>query len=209
VKRRQARTLRLVAFFIGALLASLVGGCERGCIWKALPKAGLSANPTAPGQAWFGQGEVDCPDGLRRCRGGVVQASMVARRPVACTGNPEGCACPWSIEATCPGACVADDLELVVPAERALAQLCEPLAASAPFARARPDVPPAPTPAETVGESCEGEAFVCLGSVVRECAPAPHPIATCLAGCATDEALGGAVALGLSAQQAVAVLCSR
>jgi hypothetical protein len=190
---------------LALLLGVLSSACERGCAWRALSRAGIASDGTGSAQAWLGLGEVDCPDGLARCRGGVIEASRLARRPSPCRGNLEACACPWAVAGRCEGQCVADDLEVLLPGERASSQLCAPDPARVAFAR-----PPAPVTALTpLGGACEAEAFVCLGSAVVACRPAPRIVATCASGCSSQEPLGGRIAETLSDAQAVAVLCTR
>lgn len=179
--------------------------CERGCVWRLVPGEGLATGPRGVAEAWFGGGDVDCADGLARCQGGVLEASQAARRPLACQGRPEACACPWSVVGRCPGACVADGLELPLPRERAAAQLCAREQGALPTGRP----PTATTTLPPLGDACEADAFVCLGSAVVACRPTPRVAGTCVAACASPDPLGGRVAESLSDTQAVAVLCAR
>ena len=205
---RPARDLGTGGFRLayGVLACSLVSACTRGCLTEPLQKTGLTSDPTGPAKAWFGLGEVDCPDGLARCVGGAVQTSQAARRPSPCRGSPKACACPWVVLAACPVACVAEGVEAILPPDRALSQLCTPASPSGvspPYAH-----PPAPSSvARSVGEACEGETFVCLASIVVACEPSPRALATCAAGCSTDRAVERGAAL--SDEGAVAVLCAR
>ena len=220
-----------VSCVVGLLV---LAGCERGCLWRLIPRAGIAgaqagAGSDQPSQAWFGMGEVDCPDGLARCSGGVVQRSLVARRPSPCRGNPESCACPWTLVDRCEGECVADGLEIATPADRAVSQLCVATPGSSPFARptespeghgdpgtASRDASARSSPPVALAafaSACEGEAFVCLASSVVACGKSPAVplslVGTCTSGCALDAALGGAVAERLQAPQALALLCAR
>ena len=193
---------RLLALVLGA---ALLPACERGCAWRALSRAGLTGDTSGPSTARLGIGEIDCPDGLFRCKGGVIQASELARRPAHCRGTAEACACPWALAGRCDTTCVAEGLEVVLPDVRAAAQLCAPEPGGPPFAR-----PPAPGAALTpLGGACDAEAFVCLGSVVVGCRPTPRVVATCASGCVSGQPLGGAIEPTLNDAQAVAVLCSR
>jgi hypothetical protein len=168
---------------------------------ERVQKAGFSADPSAPAEGWFGLGEVDCPDGLARCNGGVVQVSVAARRPAHCSGNAEVCACPWAVVASCSGVCVADGVEAFLPSDRASAQLCAPAPDAAVFARpamAAGTLPP-------LGEACEGEGVACLGSTVARCEPTPRLLGSCVRGCSTSGLVG---ANGLADDQVMAILCS-
>ena len=192
------------AFVASAFLCvlSVASGCSRGCLTEQVQK-GLTADPTGPAKAWFGVGELDCPDGLSRCVGGVVQTSLTARRPVRCTTNPEACACPWAVVASCSSGCVADGIEVFLPPARPVPQLCAASAAAAPYARlagANAAVP-------SLGDDCEGESVVCLASAVVRCEPGPRLLGTCANGCSTEQGL--VVANGLTEEQAMAILCSR
>ncbi len=204
---------RLAALLLWAVC---LPSCERGCLWRQL-SGGFSATPStetrarggerAPGPASFGEAEVDCPDGLARCMGGVVQVSRLARRPSPCRGSPESCACPWAVLDRCPSAaCVADGLTTALPVNRAAKQLCAPGPVSAPFSRPGPPsnsvLPPLP-------EACEAAAFVCLGALVVACEPSPRAVGTCIAGCTPEPSLDGPASSGLSDLQALALLCER
>ncbi len=187
------------------LCLACLPACERGCLWRALTS---TEERTAPGGAWLGLNEVDCPDGLARCSGGVVQTSVGARRPSPCHGTAEACACPWTVADRCPDglACVADGLELPAALEMGVTQLCSPSPLSPPVAR--PAAADAPLDlAET--RSCDGEAFACVGSHVVACTPAARVVGTCAKGCASETGLGGALAERLNDRQASAILCAR
>jgi hypothetical protein len=187
----------------------LLPSCERGCVWRLLPEKGI--DPVAPGAAYFGLGEVDCPDGLARCVGGVIETSEVARRPSPCHGNPEACACPWRVGPRCAEGrrCVADGLEVLAAPAAAAEQLCAPDDETLLARPARP-VPASAALTEADRRSCEGETFVCSGSRVIDCRALSVAL-TCTKGCAPDGevVLAGPGAAQLTASQAVAVLCVR
>jgi hypothetical protein len=173
-------------------------GCERGCVRDWLAERGL-AHP-APGASAGGKGidlrGFDCSDGLARCQEGVVEVSMAFHYPDPCDGPPEKCTCPWQRLGDCPVGCAADGVELVVPRERALLQLCA----------VRPDENLArPSGDAAVVAPCEGT-FACIGATVVACGPPPAAVATCTRGCAHD---GDVLDDALDVTAATALLCSR
>jgi hypothetical protein len=129
---------------------------------------------------------IDCPDGLARCVGGVVETSRLARIPMPCTKTetPADCTCPWVALADCPRGCAAEGVPLVVTPDRAKARLCAP-DPSSPVSRPAPDAVAPPG-------ACNGEGYRCLGSLVVSCvavdagALTPHVVSACLQGCAHD-----------------------
>jgi hypothetical protein len=192
---------------LGGLAALLsVAGCERGSLARWLISIGVGADhgsPTEPGSVRLH--EVDCPAGLARCVGGIVQMSRAFRHPEPCKGSPEACACPWQIEGRCSGGCVADDIAIPFTRVQALAQLCTPGAGD-------PTVggpPPLGTPPPMV---CGDERYRCSGSTVVSCdasraASQGRIVAFCTRGCVEegtaldDESLTDATA--------VLLFCSR
>jgi hypothetical protein len=143
---------------------------------------------------------VDCPAGLSRCVGGVVETSLSARRPRDCKEGEEGregregqegregregrvaCQCPWSVVSRCPGPCAADGIELAVEGD-ASTQLC-PVADVAQFAhRTLRNSAQATTPRDQA--DCEGQAYVCSSSRVLACGEGRvRVIGTCSLACA-------------------------
>ena len=159
-----------------------------------------AAEKAAPGGAGSpAMNAIDCPDGLARCSGGVVQVSKLASIPLPCTGPVEHCTCPWERAMECNAGCVADDVEVVLDVTRAGRQLCAPPRDAAPTVRALPT----PSPA-----ACEEEQlYRCVGGGVVACAENAL-VATCVRGCVTEgAALDRDVAV--SREAAFAILCSR
>jgi len=196
---RSPKSSRLPAFLF--LPLCLCSGCQRGCAREWIDESGVGEHGTVvpPGAAPLNA--VDCPDGLARCAGGVVEVSRLARIPQPCTGSPEGCACPWERAADCDRGCAADGLEVVIPRSQAPVQLCAPTPDAGPLAVAPP--PPGETP-----RGCEeGQLYRCVAGDVIACrdnAVAAH----CVHGCfAEDAALDDDVDVGREA--AFAILCSR
>jgi hypothetical protein len=157
-------------------------GCKRGSLADWLKGHGASNGPP-PLAAPF-VAAVDCPDGLARCIGGVVEVSRVARVPQPCPPGAEKktCTCPWDAVDKCDRGCAAEGTEVVVSPERAAARVCandpaNPIARPAPFA-----VPPA-------GVCGDAEGFRCVGSLVLACEPGDgaasegRVVAACTRGC--------------------------
>ena len=141
------------------LLAAALCGCERGCArtWAERRGVGEKAafrNGLGPPRA------TDCPDGLARCTGGVVETSRLAAIPEPCQGPPESCACPWERAGECGGACVAEGAEIVVDRARALAQLCAPGPGGGDLAR----------PISQPADCDEDTRYRCSGGAVVSCA---------------------------------------
>ena len=180
------------------LACTLLVGCERGWLARRLAgktTAGLAADPKL-----LAIGQVDCPDGLARCVGGVVQVSELAQRPDPCHGSPETCACPWTVAARCPGSCVADGVEMLLAPGYPFSHLCLDPPTIPPFAR--PLAADSPLPA--LGDACEGQQFLCIASTVVACEPTPHGVGACVSGCASDRGLSEP----LTPAQASALLCT-
>jgi hypothetical protein len=172
--------------------------CERGCAKGWFEKHGVGEQGFAPRGA-APMNAVDCPDGLARCNGGVVEASRLATIPQPCKGSPESCVCPWERLGACEGGCVADGLEMAVDRALALPQLCAPGADSGSLAR----IATTPQPADCD----EGVAYRCSAGAVIACED--HRIAgVCERGCFAEGAeVGGE--FPLRREPAFAILCSR
>jgi hypothetical protein len=181
------------------LFVFLLAGCERGCAKGWFEKHGVGEQGFAP-QGAAPMNALDCPDGLARCTGGVVEASRLATIPQPCKEAPESCVCPWERLGACEGGCVADGLEVVVDRARALPQLCAPAVDSGTLARIA-------TGAPQQADCDEDVAYRCSGGAVVACAE--HRVAgVCERGCFAEGAdVGGDVPLGREA--AFAILCSR
>jgi hypothetical protein len=166
------------------ILITCETACQRGCLsrWMeehAFERAGGSgAKP--PGFVQLGS--VDCPDGLARCTSGVVEVSRLSSHPEPCSGSREACECPWDRLSPCGQGCVAEDVEMVLPREQAVAQLCAP----APTDRIAELVPTAL--GMEGGVECGEERFVCTRSVVLSCSPTSgaQVVARCIKGCAVE-----------------------
>jgi len=166
------------------LLLPLVflGGCERGCLTTWLTEHGVGEPAPSSKHAVTFNG-VDCPDGLARCIGGVVEVSRVSHYALPCSGPAEACMCPWDSVGACPAGCAADGVEAVVPRERALAQLC---ASDPAHPVARPVLPNASPP----GACDDGvTGYRCLASIVVACTASdagvrPRAVAACVHACA-------------------------
>ena len=76
--------------------------------------AGVNPPGAAPLQA------IDCPDGLARCIGGVVEVSRLATIAQPCRAAPEACACPWDRVGDCEQGCVGDEVDVVMDRDLAL-----------------------------------------------------------------------------------------
>jgi hypothetical protein len=178
----------------------LLAGCERGCAKSWLAERGIGESPKTSPSAIVPLNALDCPDGLARCRDGVVEVSVLATIPHPCAGAPESCVCPWTQLGTCGHACTVDGLELVVEREHAEAQLCAPAAADA-LSRA----PDATTPLVP----CDVRGYRCDGNVLEQCdddGATPRALAVCTHRCAEP---GGVIdADGVTGDQAVALLCA-
>ena len=142
---------------------------------------------------------MDCPDGLARCSGGIVETSLLATIPLPCRGTPEQCACPWERAGECGGDCAAEGAEIVVPAARARAQLCAPALDAGSFAIPPLDAGPA---------GCdEGQLYRCAGAVVTDCRE-NAVVARCLRGCVA-EGTGVDDETPVTRATATAILCVR
>ncbi len=170
----------------------LLAGCDRSCV--------TSERAGQLGQALRTLGAVDCPDGLARCEAATVSVSRLATVPRSCAGPASACTCPWTAIGDCPGGCVADGVELVVEAPRAMAQLCAPPADAGP--------PAGPWPGGVVPalDCDEGDSFRCTGGAVIDCRKRT-PVGQCLRGCYREGA--SLPDDRLSRETAFALLCSR
>jgi hypothetical protein len=141
---------------------------------------------------------VDCPDGLARCSGGIVETSRLASIPQRCNGPPERCGCPWERAGDCDRTCVADGVEFVVPHDRAISQLCAPA----------PDEPLSmPAPPDVVAFACdEGERYRCQSGLVVACA-GNAVIGRCVRACVFD--VQSVDDDSVSREGAFAILCTR
>jgi len=163
-----------------ACLTMALPACERGCLSSWLSEHQIGGH-SAPGmeQLRF----VDCPDGLARCVGGVVEVSRLARHPEPCSGSTEACSCPWDKGEACASGCVAEDVEVVLDRARGRQQLCAPAKGEAYAIRG------APGPAER--PPCGDERYRCTQAFVFACDPAAtdheaRAVAQCLKGCAAS-----------------------
>jgi hypothetical protein len=142
---------------------------------------------------------VDCPDGLARCTGGIVEVSRLTAIPQPCRGTPEQCACPWERAGECDRGCVVDGLEVVMERPRARAQLCAPEVDAGGSARVL---------AVTSPGRCEDEQlYRCAAGAVVACAEGAV-VAMCNRGCVAEGAFVGDEQ-PVSREAAFALLCSR
>lgn len=181
------------------LLSLSAAGCERGCARHWLDEH-ATEEPPAKGRGSLPMNAVDCPDGLARCSGGVVVASRLARIPQPCRGRPEQCTCPWDRVGDCDTRCVADELEVVVPRDRAVRQLCAPGGDAGALTRT-------PATGEAARGCEEGQLYRCAAGSVVAC----HDnavAATCVRGCFEE---GAAIDDDepVEREAAFAILCSR
>ncbi len=191
----------LAALRLGGSLCLVLtlAGCERGCAKGWFEEHGVGERGFAP-QGAAPMNALNCPDGLARCTGGVVEVSRLVAIPQPCKGAPESCVCPWERLGSCERGCVADGLEVVVDRGLALPQLCAPAADSGTPARIATGGP-------QVAGCDEDITWRCSGGAVVACAE--HRVAgVCERGCFTEGAeIGGDVTVGREA--AFAILCSR
>jgi hypothetical protein len=209
----RARSSSLRAALRALCLTSLALGasaCERGCLsaWVGAPAPGPGGDGRRGSPAEHDAGPAfdllgtDCSDGLARCLGGRVEASVSAHLPHPCVPR-EGraaCECPWREVGACESGCVVEGLVVIAPAASARAQLCT---------SANPVLRP-PLPSElSVAPICADASASCADGLVRWCPAAGQPsrvVAACLHGCA------GGVALDpddLIHAEASALLCRR
>ena len=194
------------------LFAVCLPACERGCVSTWLRDHGVAGRPSPSSAASFPVNGVDCPDGLARCVGGVVEVSRVSRYELPCSGSPESCMCPWDSLGDCPRGCAAEGVEAVIARDRAFAQLCapDPSDPTEAFARPAAGVPPPPG-------ACEEGGIRCIASLVVACRESalggagdvltPRTVAVCLRGCAHE---GDAIDEEDVADEAAArILCAR
>jgi hypothetical protein len=179
-------------------LCVLTCSCERGCARSWFEKHGVGEEGFSP-RGVAPMSARDCPDGLARCAGGVVEVSRLASIPEPCSAPPESCVCPWERLGECERGCVADGLEIAAERSVALPQLCAPSVDSGTPARI--------VTAAQAADCDEDVAWRCSGGAVVSCAE--HRVAgVCNRGCfAEDTELGIDVPVGREA--AFAILCSR
>jgi len=191
----------LVARFVGLLtLLASEAGCGRGCGAVLRSWVGGREPERSGTAAAAGIGRADCPDGLARCEQGVVSVSRLATIPVPCHGPPAACTCPWERAASCPGACAADSVEVVMEKDRAAAQLCAPAVAAPPYVLQSPAAVAGAPPCQ------EGSRFECSAGSIVECASGSF-VGRCLKGCERDGASADDDRVDRVA--AFAILCSR
>jgi hypothetical protein len=199
--------LQRLTFRAVLLLAACVAlaGCQRGCLATWLEQTGLFGGERGAGArstpGGFALSGVDCPDGLARCEGGIVEVSRPAHIPPDCRGSANECACPWQSVGSCGGkGCVKDDLEMVLSPSLAATQLCA--APGEVFAR------PAPVGAVQLPAACEeGVDFLCVEGAVIACDDTKARSAgVCILGCAES---GLQIDEKLSDDEAAAILCKR
>ena len=185
-KPRRVRGRRAAVFGAAVAIASLgTAGCKRGALaeWLAKKKEGASSPAGPSPTSAFQLRALDCPDGLARCAGGVVEVSRVAHIPMPCTANATtNCDCPWAWAADCARGCAVEGLTVVSAADRAAQRLC----AVDPATIARP----APAAIAPKG-ACEAPGYRCVQSMIVACSddaddagtPRAQVIAACLHGC--------------------------
>ena len=186
---------RLLVF----LLTLSLLGCERGCARSWFEEHGVAGDGKrhAPGSPALNA--VDCPDGLARCTGGIVEASRLTMVPQPCRGTPEQCACPWERVAECDRGCVVDGVVVVAEREKASVQLCAPEPDAGPRARTLPAASP--------GRCEEDELYRCASGAVVACTEGAV-VGVCVHGCFAE---GASVdrEIDMSREAAFAILCSR
>jgi hypothetical protein len=143
------------------------------------------------------QSAIDCPDGLARCSGGIVEASRLATIAMPCKGSPESCVCPWDRAGECEQGCVVDDLEVVVDRPLAATQLCA----------APPDAGPLTRAGSQAAGCTEDVQWRCTGGAVVSCQD-QAAVAVCLRGCFREGTEIG-TELPVTREAAFAILCSR
>ncbi len=113
---------RFTTFAGGLVFLLLASACDRGCAsrWIAGRKESVATAPSVFGPA------LDCPDGLARCVGGVLELSELARIPLPCKASESHsqCVCPWRAAGECPHGCLAEGVEVVSAPEQAPTRLC-------------------------------------------------------------------------------------
>ena len=183
-------------------LTLTLAGCQRGCLSGWFETSGLFGAPAADKGGAFSLASVDCPGGMARCVGGVVEMSRAATLGPDCQGAPGGCACPWTTVGSCEGPCAVDELELALEAAVAHRQLCAPPSGEAV---ALPLLTPPASPLSSCQEDATAE---CRDGTVYRCgegAP-PQPELRCLRGCVAE---GLALDTLVPPGSAAAVLCLR
>jgi hypothetical protein len=172
--------------------------CERGCASRWFTEHGVGprgVKPPAAAPLWA----VDCPDGLARCSGGIVEASRLATIAQPCKGSAESCKCPWERVGECDQGCVADEVDVVVERDVALRQLCALPPGAGAVARSLSSRSPA---------ACdEDELYRCVDGSIVACDERAF-VAACARGCVRDSA-SLERDTPVSREAAFAILCSR
>jgi hypothetical protein len=183
---------------LGVFAVFLLCGCERGCAKSWLGERGVgNEGPVQQGGPTLHA--IDCPDGLARCNGGVVEASRLTSIPLPCKGPVEQCTCPWERAGECDRGCVADGLDVVADRSHALTQLCAPEPDAGALIRLLREQAP--------GECDEETLYRCTGGAVVSCAERAV-VGRCIRGCFAEGAsIGGEGPVPREA--AFAILCSR
>ena len=184
--------------FVPALLLSL--GCDR------VPLTDFTLNAPERGkglvQSVLPGRLIDCPDGIARCSGGVVEASRLATVGLPCHSAGSTCACPWDEIGICPAGCVSDGLEVAIDRTLAAVQLCAP---ASPAFDSTTEISIA---AGATAAPCEeSELYRCVGGIVIDCA-AHRVVAPCPHGCFAEGAFVDEDA-SVCREAAFAILCSR
>ncbi len=181
-----------------ALACSFLAGCERGCArtWFEAHGVGSEGRQPLPGAGALNA--VDCPDGLARCNGGVVEVSRLARIAQPCRGTPEQCACPWERLRECEQGCVVEGVEVVAERGKAATQLCAPAADAGAIARPLAVTPPAGATRSSSTGARAAPSWRARNAVVG----------TCVHGCVAE---GASVEddVPVTREGAFAILCAR
>jgi hypothetical protein len=173
-------------------------GCERGCASRWLAEHGSREKETVQ-QGGPLTSAIDCPDGLARCNGGVVEASRLASIRQPCQGTVEQCTCPWDRLGECERGCIVDGADVTSDRGKAMTQLCAPAPGTGAVAHALRSAAPA--------DCDEDQLYRCAGGAVVSC-PEHAVVGTCDRGCFAEGAsVGGGAPVGREA--AFAILCSR
>jgi hypothetical protein len=139
-----------------------------------------------------------------------VRVSRAFTPPAPC--SPEGCKCPWEDAKTCEQGCALEAIELDMPRESAVRQLCAPAQGVTGFARPATGNEPVRPPRHDGGEDDEDEAICdverhrCADGVVVSCQGGAQPVGVCSEGCADGERM---IFADTSDAIAIAILCKR
>ncbi len=180
----------------------LPAGCERGCARDWLSRHGaIEGVPGTPGTLPINA--IDCPDGLARCRDGVVEVSVMAAIPQPCPQSLRplrSCECPWSPGVKCKRGCAGEGVEVVIEPLLAARQLCAPSQDASTVT--------VMTPGSGAPGACgDGELYRCSGSRVVACRE-NAVIGTCSRGCFDANAYLEDD-IDVSREAAFAILCLR